>query len=250
MKYCPKCGKELTDDSSFCTACGVPVRKSERETDSSRIEKRKLILRYSAVLALATGVFWICYIILNTLSDMVIYPCGISHLIAFSIIKPIIFKLLLILSLSGFFAACFILVFKKNRIWLTCVLVLLAIGSIGAAYILMFNYAITSMLDVSDVHFTYVLHQLRNAGIMCGISIPTFLGGLYLCAKKTQLSIVFRNMAILAGLFIIVSVPSAVLAVYNLGMGTQGAFLFVALSGGICFIVSLVLNKERQRKIS
>lgn len=246
--YCCNCGKEIPEGSSFCPACGVSVQKPEQNANSEAGVKNKNnaeMFRRIGFLALATGIFWICYIVLNSISSMVIYIAGDDHTVAFCTIKPIIFKLLLILSLSGFIVASLILTFTKKKIWLICILVLFALGSLGTAYMLVFHRVIIHMLHVSEPLFEYADQQLEYASIMCGISILALLGGLYLCTRKSQLSAVFRNMAIIAGLFIVVSVPSAILAIYGLHMGVPGGFIFITLSAIICFVVSLILNKEK-----
>jgi len=66
MKYCPKCGTQLTDDAAFCSKCGTALSQEAITLQSSNIEntdKRKKIKTKSTtciilmILALLISIF-------------------------------------------------------------------------------------------------------------------------------------------------------------------------------------------------
>lgn len=258
--YCCNCGKEIPEGSSFCPGCGASVQELERNTSSEVEVKNKIntaIFRQLGLLALATGVFWLCWILFDFIVSDRLLPLGVDYienlsyeaLEALSTIKPVLFTLVAVLSILAFLVSCLILALAKKRTWGFCVLSWFIIGCAGAACIFTFGRLILVRMSVFAALMEDGATQLRGGSIMCGISIPTVLGSLYLCTKQKVWRKLFRNMAIIAGLFTVVSILIVIIAVYALKMWLSIAFLLVVPGELVCFVISLILNKEKQQSV-
>ena len=53
MTYCPKCGNKITEETSFCSKCGAPLRiegttKEAKDTEYQRQEKHEKTEKHEA----------------------------------------------------------------------------------------------------------------------------------------------------------------------------------------------------------
>lgn len=64
--YCRKCGKEVTDNSKFCSGCGTPIKDNVNEQRSAKQANRqhKICQNQKAFISIAAGVFVILIIVL------------------------------------------------------------------------------------------------------------------------------------------------------------------------------------------
>ena len=102
MKYCPNCGKELKEETSFCPNCGSALKENSKQVKANKphIEKRDIVT--CIILSIVTcgiyGIIWLVNLVndINTVCQddksnqsagtiilLIIITCGIYGIIYF-----------------------------------------------------------------------------------------------------------------------------------------------------------------------